>query len=372
MPAEAKRASRVLLLIASFVLLLGAIVVTDAGAAGRSAGRGSRIHVWLKSPRPGQTVSGSIPCHVVAHSRRGIRKVRFSLDGHHLNTKRSAPYNCSNGAPSRLNTLGLSDGRHRLALRAWDRLGQSRFVRFSFWVHNQARSSGAPAPDGMSEGAGLLFDGSHPFSFASLQEAAPDRIQEAPDPLGGPRKVLKFSVPDGDVYPATPTENPRAQALSPSFIRPGMEFWVKDSFMLPSSVPSNLPWLALLSVYGAPYDGPSPVCLQVIGDHIVLQRNRTYHDDMPWQMPLVRNRWISFVMHERFGVNGWIELWIDGQRITFANGEQRLEMQTQDSSNNGGANHVKIVNYREAGSAPRVTVYHSGFKVGLTSTSIGG
>lgn len=370
MLAAPARLSRAFLLMTFLCLVTGAAALAAGGSEAFAAS--ARPHVWIKSPRPHSFVSGSVRCHIVLHDRRGIKKVRFSLDGHRLNTRKSWPYNCSNAGHGRLDTLKLSDGRHRLALRAWNRAGRSRLVRWSFYVANSAQSATAPSPIG-SSGPGLLFDGAHVGNFDLVQSAAPNRIQEVPDPLGGGGNALRFRVPDGDVYPNTPTENPRAQALTPNFIKPGLEFWVHDQVMLPSSFPSNLPWLSMLSIYGPPYEASSPLNFAVNTDEIMLKRNGTYGFDSPWRMPLAgnRNRWIDFRLHERFGRDGWIELWIDGKPITFENGHERLYMATRDSSNDTGPNHVTINNYRTHGYASEVTVYHRGFRVGRTSESAG-
>lgn len=370
MSAVPARLSRMLLVLAPLGLVAGdAAGVADAHVSHRA--RQARPHVWVKSPRPRATVEGSVPCHFVVRDRRGIRKVRFSLDGRHLNTRFSWPYNCRNSSAAGLDTRGLANGRHQMSLRAWNGAGRSRLVRYSFFVEQPGQASTSNGGNRSSRPSGdLLFDGAHTFSFNSLQEAAPDRIQEVADPLGGPDRALRFRVRENDVYPLTPTDAPRAQALTSAFINPGMEFWVKDSFMLPSSFPSDIPWVDLMEVYGPPFNGSSPLALAVNSDEIMAKRNSTYGYDKPWSMPLVRNRWISYLLHERFGRDGWVELWIDGQRITFPNGEQRLYMATQDRSNNGGPNHVKIANYRSIGATPELTLFHKGFRVGRTRESV--
>ena len=55
-----------------------------------------------------------------------------------------------------------------------------------------------------------LFSASRPKDFWLLQ-AAPGAITEAPDPAGSGETVLRFTVNNQDVYPATPTEDPRAK-----------------------------------------------------------------------------------------------------------------------------------------------------------------
>jgi hypothetical protein len=212
-----------------------------------------------------------------------------------------------------------------------------------------------------------------------LQEA-PHAITEVPDPLGSRETVIKMTVKDGDVAPITPTENPRAQALSPSLIEPGDEFWLGTKFMLPQGFPSVPGWLSLVSIYGPPFKGSSPWEIGVSGEELQWQRDATNDYDVPWQAPMVRGRWETLLLHERFGSDGWVEMWIDGQRVTFFPGDtynpnnhpptDHLEMATADSSNDGGPNSAKIMQYREAGMFEAATVYFGALKIGETAASV--
>ena len=56
-------------------------------------------------------------------------------------------------------------------------------------------------------------------------------ITEVPDPLDGDATVLQMTVNNSDVYPVTPTEDPRAQLLSPDILEPGDEFWWNSEFL---------------------------------------------------------------------------------------------------------------------------------------------
>jgi hypothetical protein len=233
----------------------------------------------------------------------------------------------------------------------------------------------APAPS-----AGLLFDGSNLGAFAQLQ-AAPGAITETLDPLGGGDSGFRFTVRDSDVYPLTPTDNPRAQALSPSVIDKGDEVWLKTKFMFPADFPTVTNWMSLASIYGPPFNGTSPWQIGTSNNEIRWQRNGTYRWDVPWRMPLVRGRWIELLLHERFGSDGWVEMWIDGNRVGFFpsgnyNPDRhaptgRLAMATMDSSNDGGANHAKIMQYRQAGMFDSATVYFGALKLGSTRSSVG-
>jgi|SRR6187549_39964 len=268
--------------------------------------------------------------------------------------------------------------RHsRRARRAMRRARRNRRVSLS---RNVAVRTPAVPRSSLSSSGDLLFDGSHLADFDMIQ-AAPDAMREVSDPLGSGTAAFEITVDESDVYPVTPTENPRAQALSPSFIDPGEEFWLRTKFMLPTSFPEVDGWLCLSQVYGPPFDGPSPWQLGIRGDELMWQRNGTYDYDIPWQMPLPKGRWVDVLVHQRFASDGWVEMWIDGQQVTFfqdssynpsdAGPTPRVEMATVDSSNDGGANHAKIMQYREAGLFDSATVYFGSLLVGTTRASVG-
>jgi Polysaccharide lyase len=221
-----------------------------------------------------------------------------------------------------------------------------------------------------------LFDGVEIDDFPEIQ-AAPGAITEVADPLGSGETVLKMTVDDDDVAPITPTENPRAQALSPSLIDPGEEFWLATKFMLPHDFPATVPgWLALVEVYGRPFDGPSPWGIGISDDEFTWQRNGTYDYDIPWRMPLARERWVHVLLHERFAGDGWVEMWIDGRKVTFFPGggksTERLAMATMDASNHASPNVAKIMNYRQLGMFETVSVYFGALRIGETQASVTG
>jgi hypothetical protein len=226
-----------------------------------------------------------------------------------------------------------------------------------------------------------LFDGDDIEDYPEVQ-AAPRAISEVPDPLGSGETVFRMTVNERDVYPVTPTEDPRAQALSPSLIEAGDEFWLETKFMLPQDFPSVSGWMSLVSIYGPPFNGSGPWEIEASGNELGWRRNGTYNYDRPWRMPLVKGRWVSVLLHERFAADGWVEMWIDGQQVTFFPAgdrqpgdpaeTQRLEMATMDKSNNGGPNSAKIMQYREAGMFSSATVYFGALKIGETRESVAG
>jgi Polysaccharide lyase len=233
------------------------------------------------------------------------------------------------------------------------------------------------------DGSGLLFRATHLRDFW-VRQSAPGAITEAPDPAGSGETVFKLVVSDDDVYPVTPTENPRAEMLSPNTIEAGDEIWWSAKFFLPGDFPSSTPnFVTLLQgPYGPPWAGTPPFHIEVNGGVIKWQRNSTYGWDIPWQMPLVRGRWVNFMIHERFGADGWVEMWVDGQPITFFAGgtvnpsqiapTQHLAMATMDSSNDGQPNSIYLQSYRKKGMFPSLTVYHGPLTIGTTRASVGG
>jgi hypothetical protein len=232
--------------------------------------------------------------------------------------------------------------------------------------------------------ANLLFSATHLSDFW-LRQSAPGAITEAPDPAGSGQTVFKLVVDDADSFPVTPTENPRAEMLSPHIVEPGDEIWWSAKVFLPSSdFPASTPnFVTLLQgPYGEPWNGTPPFHIEVNGGVLKWQRNSTYGWDIPWQMPLVRDRWVNFLIHERFGSDGWFELWVDGQPVTFFGGgtynpngvspTQHLAMQTEDRSNNAEPNSIYLMSYRKKGMFPSLTVYHGPLKIGTTRLAVGG
>jgi hypothetical protein len=230
----------------------------------------------------------------------------------------------------------------------------------------------APKPNTSSLAPGLLFDGSQISDFGLIQ-AAPGAITEVPDPAGSGETDFQMTVDDSDVAPITPTENPRAQALSPDIINNGDEIWLSTKFFIPTNFPTaSHGWMSLVSIYGAPFGGSSPWQIEVVDGRLQWMRNGTYNWDVPWEMPLIKGSWVSVLLHERFASDGFVEMWINGKQVSFFGRETRLAMQTMDRSNNADSNSAKIMQYREAGMFETGTLYFGPLKIGTSRESVGG
>lgn len=238
--------------------------------------------------------------------------------------------------------------------------------------------AGAPRAERPS---GLIFNGARIGSFA-LNQSARGAVHQVPDPAGSGERVFKMTVDDGDVAPITPTDNPRAELQSPARIRPGEQFWWSAKFLLPRNFPKSIPgWVTVLGgPYGAPFDGPAPWHLEINHNHIQWTRNRTYDFDVPWQIRIPRGKWIRILVHNRFSEHGFVEMWVNGHRVTFFKKRtfnpnhvrpvRRLRMRTRDGSNGAGRNFVSLLSYRKAGMFPSLTIFQGQTKVGHSRASV--
>ena len=180
-------------------------------------------------------------------------------------------------------------------------------------------STGIEGTGSTSEFGTMLFDSSRISSFY-LNQSAAGAVTEIADPAGSGESVYQMTVKNTDVYPITPTENPRAELVSQPMFHSGSEFWASSKFYLPENgFPSSVPgWLTLMEgPYGEPFAGTPPWHLEVSGTSIQWSRNGTYNWDVPWKMPLIRNSWVTVTLHEKFATEGWVEMWINGQQINF-------------------------------------------------------
>lgn len=193
------------------------------------------------------------------------------------------------------------------------------------------------------------------------------------DGVSGP--VLRFTAHDDDIAPLTPTDNPRAQLVGPSTIRPGAVLWESWLLRLPRSFPAIAPlqWIALWTpAYGPPFAESPPVELHVDRSRLAVGLNA--HAPVPdatvWSMPLPRERWLRFTVQFRFAVNGWIELFVNDRPQWLREGTgppvRRLALRTIDPSNDGSANSARIMVYYQRGVAPQLTAYFAHFRIGLT------
>lgn len=225
--------------------------------------------------------------------------------------------------------------------------------------------------------AGLPFDGRRIGDFW-VNHSAPGAINEVPNPTGGSEDVFEMTVGDHDELQYS--GSPRAELLSPPVISAGDEFWLSTKFLIPTDFPSVPGWMSLVSVYGEPFAGASPWRIGITDNKLGWQRNDTYNYDVPWEIPIPKGRWVNITLHERFGSDGWVEMWVNGTPITFFSGGSynpgkvspttRLSMQTMDSSNDGGVNSAKIMQYRQSGMFESASLYFGSLQLGTSRAQV--
>jgi Polysaccharide lyase len=362
---ETKTASKLTYLAAALTAFVALALPGAAAASG------------LKIVAPA-AVEASKPLHFSAKPSGSTTQVEFSVDGRHRWVDSSPASGWKFGTTG---SIELRTGRHLLKVRATQPGRVVTTTRTAYVVpakksgragavrrlsRARAIASRRPAPAGE-----LLFSASTIDEFNGNQ-SAPGAVTEVPDPTGSGKTVIKMTTDESDVYPVTPTSDPRSQLLSPEMIDPGEEMWWHTSFYLPNDFPTWVPgWVNILEgPYGKPFGGSPP--FNISADE----------DEIRWQVTRQTGKWVDVLVHFRFARDGWVELWIDGQQITFFDQDRhnpleiapttKLAYQTMDDSNDQGPNFLVAQNYREQGMFDSLTVYHGSTKVGTTRASVEG
>ena len=225
--------------------------------------------------------------------------------------------------------------------------------------------------------SGLLFNGSNKGAWAD-QSAVVSRIQEVRDPATGVGKVLRFVAYNSDVFPITPTQNPRAQLVTPLRVRPGGQFWESYEVYVPRSFPvarTYHAWVALGSpAYGAPWAGSPSIELGINAGHFRFQRNgfADHPWQIAWQMPLVLGRWVRFTWHVLLSRQGFAQLYVDNSPVALASGGSRsttLAMPVIDQSNGIGPWFSQLSVYFQHNAFSKLTLYFKDFRIGTSEAA---
>jgi hypothetical protein len=204
-----------------------------------------------------------------------------------------------------------------------------------------------------------------------LAESA-DRLRTVTSPVRQGSYAARFEVHDSD-HPGS--ANPRAQLNSAPMHREGDERYIGWSTYFPSDFPSipSGAWFVFFQFHGEPYNGSPRLGFGVSPDgRIELRRDAVYNYDRVWSQPQQRGRWTDFTVRVKWSKDpsvGFVELWVDGARQTFSNGQTRLAMATIQSDQTGVENIA--TNYRKRGAIPgEVTLLHDAVKVGTSYATV--
>lgn len=237
-----------------------------------------------------------------------------------------------------------------------------------------------------------LFDGAAKSNFASSNSLNLSNTTEVSDPLGSGDTVFRMVTTDADIV--LPNKNPETNLGTNFIFEPGGEYWIGSRFLIPSGFPTSglsVYWQQMMEVYGPSWHGPPNLSLSVTAwDDPYIQfikwgRNSLYNYDIPWCTPMVYDEWVNYLIHFKFASNGWVSLYINGQKINFFDPDgpvyynpdghartTRLTTQVlQAGVNDGGDNLLLIQNYHKVGFGT-TTIYHGRTRVGNTRHSVGG
>ncbi|MFI5297589.1 MAG: hypothetical protein ACHREM_05775 [Polyangiales bacterium] len=254
----------------------------------------------------------------------------------------------------------------------------------------------------------LLFNGDFEpgdlSQWPGVEGCAKDRItvyDSATAPTGAPKPyqgnyAAHYHVLDTDVAPCTSTDNPRAQlSTALTLLKPGDDVWERWAIYVPSTFPAmvcpsgvtckNGVWLLFQEDYGPPWDGAPSIGWDILNlggvDSFAIARGQ-YGSDNPWHMPLIKSRWIEFLVHKKLANTatggGSVEAFVDGSAVTFktsdpascVSGCTQLAMQTMHPTMSGVAFFMNT--YRAVGFAPLVDLYFDVGRIGTTRASVEG
>lgn len=175
----------------------------------------------------------------------------------------------------------------------------------------------------------------------------------------------KFTVYDG-YCTAYPT---RANLRWSEKFHEGDERYIGYSMYLPADFPADNPgWMNLGQFgYGPPWGYP-PIHFSYWGDGT--RQAMTVYDENTTSLgniPVALGAWNDLVLHEKFSSDpgvGYLEVWKDGQPVTFKNGSARVYTNTLRTDATG-AGSFDLQQYRQGGVWPSpLSVWFDEAKVG--------
>lgn len=207
-----------------------------------------------------------------------------------------------------------------------------------------------------------LFYGDKLSKYRTVN-VVPGHVYETPDPLGIYGTVLRFDTHDEDTMDRQGAANPRNEIMCPrEIIEPGWEGWISGGFLLPKGLDFNGFFGQIQGPWGPPWSGSPWFSLktEANGD-LRWQRNATYGYDVPCskhRAPFL-GVWTRYLLHLRYAKEGWIELWVNGEPVSFfkdtyvtSNPRKiqpttRLAMETYDAASTTGPWDFCLQSYRK-------------------------
>jgi|SRR5579863_1128797 len=252
-------------------------------------------------------------------------------------------------------------------------------------VHKKSRSHTSTAagnaaiagPSSSSVTGTVLFDGTSVTSWFLNQSAVASRVQMVPDPDGAANMAQQFTTYNSDVYPLTPTANPRSQLVTPlTVLKPGNTYWESFEVYIPQGFTSpETGWVVLeTAAFGYPYAGGPPAAISIENGSFRFQRSG--HGPDPWQVawstPVVKGQWYRFTWHFLFSATGWVELYMNDVQQSLLQGKtsyKQLPIDLIDASDSTGPWMSDEQLYYQLGMLPSATVYFKNYKIATTQAA---
>jgi hypothetical protein len=208
--------------------------------------------------------------------------------------------------------------------------------------------------------------------WSTVQTVNSQRVQAVRSPVRQGSYAGRFEVrPGEDPFCSGGSGGcygPRAEVSLNTNETEGQERWYEWSSLVDQSVPSTAAF-QVISQWHSTVDGRPPVAWFVENDDLLLMVHpyRAPGDQIAfiraWKGPVKRGTWRDIKMHIKWSGSdsiGFIELWIDGVRQTFYNGQQTLHIRTMVP---GYKNYFKQGYYRDNSVGGTGVVYHDNFRM---------
>jgi hypothetical protein len=217
-----------------------------------------------------------------------------------------------------------------------------------------------------------MADPSRGTSVFEGLERDPGIIDLQPDPNGLLGDVYHFNIYDNPEGGKERCEAKGTRLPDGTNVRltDGNTYWIGWRSMYGEGVREGKAWVALFQMhaYGVTGSG-APFVLRTLSDGVLhLQNNVMGTNIHIWNVPLVTGQWQSFVLHVHMSsvaTEGWVELWYNGVRQTFINGEQRYYCPTHEDAP-GTYNRLKWGIYRGGGNSGNWHAWMSGARLGTS------
>jgi hypothetical protein len=227
----------------------------------------------------------------------------------------------------------------------------------------------------------VLFNGTTLAGWIN-QSASPTRVQEVPDPSGARGAVLQLTAKNGDIAPLTPTDNPRAQLITPNnIVKAGVPFWESYEVYVPMSfsiTESDGGWLALGSpFYGPPYNGTPSIELIIANGHYYWSTDPSgpAGSRLLWSSRVAFGKWTRFTWHVVPATRGFAELYVNDRpiRVTYdGRTGDGVRIPVIDATNYKGPWFSQLSVYYEHNAYPSLTVDFKNFRIGTTEAAARG